>query len=79
MYTAKVMAKWDASKFTKKEIRDLEKNPVKITDETNVSCPCGRFKGTVKELANNEGELRCPVCGNYNMLRGLLYLRIFNR
>lgn len=77
-YKTKVIAKWDNSKFTKKESKELTANPPVVSDESTVSCPCGKFKGTVKMLKNNNGELRCPVCGNYNLLRGMVYLRIFN-
>jgi hypothetical protein len=79
MYSAKVMAKFDNAPFTRKEIKDLEKNPVVISEENHVSCPCGKFSGTVKELADDNCELKCPVCGNFNILRGMLYLRIFNK
>jgi DNA-directed RNA polymerase subunit RPC12/RpoP len=74
----RIMAKWDNSPFSKKEQKDLKQFPPFVTVEHNVSCPCGKFKGQVKEMTHEGDEYRCPACGNYNMLMGMLYVRIID-
>jgi len=73
-----IMAKWDHSPFSKKEQKDLKQFPPDVTPERNVSCPCGKFEGQVKEMTHEGHEYRCPKCGNYNMLMGMLYVRIID-
>jgi hypothetical protein len=74
------ITKWDSSKFTRKEQNDLKKNPIRISGNSNVSCPCGRFKNKpVKFLKKNGREYYCPECGNYIFLRGMFYVRLARR
>lgn len=75
---ARIMANVDSSPFSRKEQKELTKNPIKPTLDHKVSCPCGKFNGQVKEMTHEGHEYRCPVCGNYNMLMGMLYVRIID-